>query len=113
VPIWRHQLVARELGAMRTELEAARSYTWLTAKAHARHGAELDPDLASGANVFATEAVVTVARKAMELFGGRGMMGGWPVEKLVRDALTLQHASGTNPLTLLKIGTRDAALAAA
>jgi alkylation response protein AidB-like acyl-CoA dehydrogenase len=44
----------------------------------------------------------------MELFGGHGMMGEWPVEKLVRDAMTLQHANGTNALVSLKMGRRDA-----
>jgi alkylation response protein AidB-like acyl-CoA dehydrogenase len=107
VPIYQHQLVARDLGAMRADWEAARCYTWATARAFARLGPEL-AELASGANLFATEAVVRVARAAMELFGGRGMMGEWPVEKLVRDAMTLQHANGTNALVSVKMGRRDA-----
>jgi alkylation response protein AidB-like acyl-CoA dehydrogenase len=107
VPIYQHQLVARDLGAMRADWEAARCYTWATARAFARLGPEL-AELASGANLFATEAVVRVARAAMELFGGRGMMGEWPVEKLVRDAMTLQHANGTNGLVSVKMGRRDA-----
>jgi butyryl-CoA dehydrogenase len=111
VPIYRHQLVARELGLMRVEMEAARAYTWQTAKAFSRYGPEMGAELASGVNIFATEMVAKVTRQAMELFGGRGMMADWPAEKLVRDSLTLQHANGTNPLLLLGLGTRDAELA--
>jgi alkylation response protein AidB-like acyl-CoA dehydrogenase len=112
-PIFRHQLVARDLGAMRVDLDAACGYTWHTARAFARGEPGLAPELVSAANVFATEAVVRVARGAVELFGGRGMMEAWPVAKLLRDALTLQHANGTNSLLLLKLGARDAERAAA
>lgn len=108
-PIYRHQLVAHALGGMKVEVEAARGYATQVAATLDRVGAgDLAPELAWGANVFASEMVVRVARRAMEQFGGRGMMGDWPAEKLMRDALTLQHGFGTNPLTLTKIGTGEA-----
>jgi acyl-CoA dehydrogenase len=108
VPIYRHQLVAHALGSMRIDIEAARSYVWQIARAFAIDGPDGDPELVSGANVFATKMVSRVTREAMELFGGRGMMAGWPAEKLMRDGHTLQHANGTNPLLLYKLGTADA-----
>ncbi len=109
VPLYRHQLVAHALGSMKVDLEAARGYAAQVADAIDRLGpAEIDPVVAWGTNVFASEMVVRVARSAMEQLGGRGMMGHWPTEKIMRDALTLQHGFGTNPLTLLKIGTAEA-----
>ncbi len=109
VPIYQHQLVAHAIGSMKVEIEAARGYVGTIAATLDEQGQDsVDPELAWGANVFASEMVVRVARTAMEQFGGRGMMDAWPAEKLVRDALTLQHGFGTNPLTLTKIGTAEA-----
>ena len=106
--IYRHQLVARELGMMRTEIDAARSLTHQAARGLDDGTLETDSTLALEANVHASEMVVRIVRSGMELFGGRGMMAGWPMEKLMRDALTLQHGFGTNPLMLVDIGTRAA-----
>lgn len=107
VPIWRHQLVAHELGALRMQLEAVRSYVLRTAW-ELSHADDFDPALAWCVRVFATEAAIDVTRRAVLLFGGRGVMSDWPVEKLARDALTLTHGNGTNALMLLKAGTRAA-----
>jgi acyl-CoA dehydrogenase len=107
VPIWRHQLVAHELGALRVRLDAMRSHVYAVAAELAR-GGDFDPALAWGVRVHATEAAIDVTRRAVLLLGGRGVMSAWPVEKLARDALTLTHGNGTNALMLLKTGTREA-----
>ncbi len=107
VPIWRHQLVAHELGSLRVQLDAMRSHVYRVAEELAR-GDDFDPALAWGVRVYATEAAIDVTRRVVSLFGGRGVMSAWPVEKLVRDALTLTHGNGTNALMLLKTGTREA-----
>lgn len=104
--IYEHQLVAHQLGSMRVELDAALGHAYCVARALDKVGPQdLDPAAAWAANVSASEMVVRVARAAMELLGGRGMMAGWGTEKLIRDALTLQHGFGTNPLMLANIGT--------
>ncbi len=107
-PIYKHQLVAHQLGQMKVEIDAALSYALLAAEALDGDGPEHAAVVAWGANVVASEMVVRVARAGMELFGGRGMMAGWPLEKIVRDALTLQHGFGTNPVTLTMIGSAEA-----
>lgn len=104
-PIYRHQAVARELGYMKSVIEAARAYAHAGAELHDRLGRDMDESFAYGANVFASEMVLRVSRLAVEIYGGRGMMGEWPVEKIARDAMTLQHGFGTNPLMLIGIGT--------
>jgi alkylation response protein AidB-like acyl-CoA dehydrogenase len=58
--------------------------------------------------VFSGDVAIEVTQKAMLLFGGRGIMSGYPVEKLVRDALTLTHGNGTNAVLTLRLGTHQA-----
>jgi alkylation response protein AidB-like acyl-CoA dehydrogenase len=107
VPIWRHQLVAHELGSIRVQLDAMRSHVLRVAWAFS-HDPSFDPALAWGVRVFATDLAIEITRRVVLLFGGRGIMSAWPVEKLARDALTLTHGNGTNALMLLKTGTRAA-----
>jgi len=107
VPIWRHQLVAHELGSLRVRLDALRSHVDRVAAELAR-GDGFDPALAWGVRAYATEAAIDITRRVVSLFGGRGVMAAWPAEKLARDALTLTHGNGTNALMLLKTGTREA-----
>lgn len=103
-----HQVVSRDLGLMKVDIEAAQSYVLRAARLCDAMGRNMDEATAHGANVFASEMVLRVARLGMEMFGGRGMMGEWPAEKIMRDALTLQHGFGTNPLMLISIGTAAA-----
>jgi acyl-CoA dehydrogenase len=106
-PIWRHQLVAHELGWIGAQLEAMRSHVLRVAWAFS-HDDAFDPALAWGVRVFATDLAIEITRRVVLLFGGRGVMSDWPAEKLARDALTLTHGNGTNALMLLKTGTRAA-----
>ena len=107
VPIWRHQLVAHELGSLRVRLDAMRSHVYRVAAELAR-GDGFDPVLAWGVRAYATEEAIDLTRRVVSLFGGRGVMSAWPAEKLARDALTLTHGNGTNAVMLLKTGTREA-----
>ncbi len=106
-PIYRHQLVAQDLGRMRMALEAVRSHLWWVAWEYS-HTNEFDPERSWQARVLAADAAIDVTQKAMRLFGGRGIMEEFPVEKLVRDALTLTHGNGTDTLMTMKIGTHQA-----
>lgn len=107
VPIHRHQLVAHDLGWMRYQLDAARSYL-LHAAWQYSHADAFDLGWSWGVRVFCGEVAIEVTRKAMFLFGGRGMMAGYRVEKLVRDALTLTHGNGTSAILTARLGTHQA-----
>jgi alkylation response protein AidB-like acyl-CoA dehydrogenase len=72
------------------------------------HREDFDPEMSWSVRVFAGEAAIEVTQKAMLLFGGRGIMNGYPVEKLVRDALTLTHGNGTDAVLTLRLGTHQA-----
>lgn len=107
VPIYRHQLVAHDLGRMRILLDAARSYVLRTAAEYSR-GDGFNPELSWGVRVHAADVAIEVTQKALFLFGGRGIMAGWPVEKLARDALTMTHGNGTSALMTLRVGEHQA-----
>jgi alkylation response protein AidB-like acyl-CoA dehydrogenase len=107
VPIYRHQLVAHDLGRMKLLLDAAHSYLMRTAWEYSWSPA-FHPQLSWGVRVHAAEVAIEVTQKAMFLFGGRGIMTGSPAEKLVRDALTLTHGNGTSALMTLRIGEQQA-----
>ncbi len=107
VPIYRHQLVAHDLGRMKLLLDAAHSYLMRTAWEYSWSPA-FHPQLSWGVRVHAAEVAIEVTQKAMFLFGGRGIMTGNPAEKLVRDALTLTHGNGTSALMTLRIGEQQA-----
>lgn len=58
--------------------------------------------------MFCADVAIEVTCKAMFLFGGRGIMGGYRVEKLVRDALTLTHGNGTSAVLTARLGSLQA-----
>ncbi len=107
VPIHRHQLVAHDLGWMRYQLDAARSYL-LQAAWRYSHAEPFNPEWSWGVRVFCADMAIEVTRRAMFLFGGRGMMGGYRIEKLVRDALTLTHGNGTSAILTARLGAHQA-----
>lgn len=106
-PIYQHQLVAHDLGRMRMLLETARSHLFAVAWEYS-HAASFPPERSWQIRVFAADIAIEVTQKAMFLFGGRGIMSAYPVEKLVRDALTLTHGNGTSAVMTVKIGTQQA-----
>lgn len=107
VPIHRHQLVAHDIGRMRILLDAARSYV-LRAAWEYSHAPAFDPELSWGVRVYGADVAIEVTQKALFLFGGRGIMAGYPVEKLARDALTMTHGNGTSALMTLRVGQQQA-----
>jgi alkylation response protein AidB-like acyl-CoA dehydrogenase len=107
VPIHRHQLVAHDLGRMRILLDAARSYV-LRAAWEYSHGPAFNPEMSWGVRVYLADVAIEITQKALFLFGGRGIMAGYPVEKLARDALTMTHGNGTSALMTLRVGEHQA-----
>jgi alkylation response protein AidB-like acyl-CoA dehydrogenase len=101
-PLLEQQAVGVELAEMKIRIEAARSMIhragWL-----ARYRKDADPTLTTMCKVFATEMAVEVTRKAMDLFGGYGIMRGHPAEKSHRDALTLLSSGGPPLANRIKV----------
>jgi alkylation response protein AidB-like acyl-CoA dehydrogenase len=101
-PLLEQQAVGVELAEMKIRVEAARSMIhragWL-----ARYDKGADPTVTTMCKVFATDMAVRVTQKAMELFGGYGIMRGHPVEKYHRDALTLLSSGGPAMANRIKV----------
>lgn len=99
--IMKHQAVAEELAELFTLLEAGRSLLWRAAWT-ATHR-EPDRALFRCARIFCAEAARKICIGAMETFGAYGVMREMPIQKLVRDALTMQHGEGTTRVQKLSL----------
>jgi acyl-CoA dehydrogenase len=91
--IIQHQSVAQDLADCYTLLEAGRTLLWRTAWADAHKGA--DRALTRATHVFCTEASQKICLTALHVFGGYGVMREMPIQKYLRDAITMGHGEST------------------
>jgi len=95
--LYRHQATALALADMSTGIEYARLLIWKAAWAKDHPEAQengMDPrllELQAAMNVG--EVVQKVIVRAMELFGGAGVISGMPIEKFARDSFVQFHVS--------------------
>ena len=101
-PIVEHQAVAFRLAEMATEVEVARQM-YLHAAALEAAG-ESSIREASMAKLFASEMAERVCSGAIQIHGGYGYIGDFPVEKYYRDARVLQIYEGTSEIQKIVIG---------
>ena len=96
-PLASFQALQFRLADMATELVAARQMVRLAAsKLDAQH-----PDASTYcamAKRFATDAGFNVCNEALQLHGGYGYLGEFPLERLLRDARVHQILEGTNEI---------------
>ncbi len=95
-PIGRFQAIAHRLADMATDVEATRWLVYYGAWRVDR--GDLDAATASRVKLFASEAAVRVARNAMRIFGGNGLMREYPVGRYLRDALVYAVGEGTSEI---------------
>jgi len=98
----RHQAVALRLADMATRIEAVRALLERAAHAVDERATSADT-LCNMAKLFASEEIMKVARHAVELHGGNGMMLDFGVEKLFRDAAIFPHMDATADISRFKI----------
>jgi len=101
-PIGAHQLVQAMLADMATELHAARLLVY-------RGLALLDKGQrcnleAAMAKIYATEAAVRIASKAIQVHGAYGLTTEFPLERYFRNARMLTMPDGTTQINQLVIG---------
>lgn len=110
VPIASHQLVQALLADMACETEAA---TLLTLKALASLDRGGRADLpTSMAKIYASEAAVRVASKAIQIHGACGVTREFPVERHLRNARMLTIPDGTTQVNQLIVGRELTGVAA-
>jgi alkylation response protein AidB-like acyl-CoA dehydrogenase len=95
-PIGKFQAISFKLVEMATEIDAARLMVhraaWLMDQ-----GEEPKRE-ASMAKLYASEVAVRVAREAIQIHGGYGMMREYPVGRFLRDALVYTVGEGTSEI---------------
>lgn len=94
--IGRHQGVSFQLADMATELEASELLT-LRAAAKLDAGTMSDQDAAM-AKLFTTEALARITDRALQIFGGAGLMSDLPIERFWRDARVERIWDGTSEI---------------
>jgi acyl-CoA dehydrogenase len=95
-PIGRFQGVGFPLADMATELEAAELLT-LKAAWKLDQGTMTDQDAAM-AKVFASEALGRITDRAVQIYGGMGLMDELPIERFWRDARVERIWDGTSEI---------------
>ncbi len=93
--------VAAQLGALYQDLQASRALLWRATWMAVQK--RPDRSVTMSAKVFCTEVAVKICLQALEIFGEDGILSGVPIQKYVRDSLTLPHMDATNPINKLKI----------
>lgn len=95
-PIGKFQGVGFQLADMATELDAAELLT-LRAAANLDNGHMTDQDAAM-AKLFASEALGRITDRALQIFGGMGLMAELPIERFWRDARVERIWDGTSEI---------------
>ena len=96
-PIGAKQGVAFQLSDLAVSVEAARTLTYKAAALKdAGRPAKDVKQAAAIAKLYSTEAAVTAARTATQVFGGNGFMEEFPVARFYRDAKILEIGEGTS-----------------
>lgn len=98
-----HESISTAIGEMAMEIELARTLIWRAAWSVDHDRARSKP-LEDMAKVFTSEMAIRTAIKAMQMFGARGSLRDWPVEKLVRDAATISLPPVGNQAVRVRIG---------
>ena len=101
-PIVEHQAVNFRLADMAVQIEAARQLVWHAAAL--RDAGQPCLKEASMAKLFASEMAERVCSDAIQIHGGYGYVGDFPVERIYRDVRVCQIYEGTSDIQRLVIG---------
>jgi acyl-CoA dehydrogenase len=97
-----HQLVQASLAEMALDVDAAALLVYRAAWTRDAGAARVTREAAM-AKLFATEAAQRVVDRAVQLFGGRGVVHGAAVERLYREVRALRIYEGTSEIQKLVI----------
>src|SRR5512134_887291 len=100
--IIKHQAIANTLADMAIKIETTRAFTRYAARALDNNTSDAQ-QLCMMAKVYAADAIFDVAKKAMEIHAGNGVMIEVGIEKHLRDAALFLHMDGTQDIHRFKI----------
>jgi len=101
-PIAAFQLVQEMIAEMVVDTEAARALVWRAG--WLKDTGKPNTMETSVAKLYATEAAVRSANKAIQVHGGSGYVDDYPVERYLRDARVTTLYEGTSQIQKLIIG---------
>ena len=101
-PLSEFQMVQAKLADMAVDVDASALLVYRAAWTRDA-GAERVTREAAMAKLYATEAAQRVIDEAVQLFGGRGVVSGEPVERLYREIRALRIYEGTSEIQRLVI----------
>jgi alkylation response protein AidB-like acyl-CoA dehydrogenase len=90
-----------------TQVEAARSLVYRTACNYDAKSSDLEL-MAPMARLFATDVAVRATIDSIQIHGGIGLMKEYPIERMLRDAKTIQNLGETNLIQKAFIGEKIA-----
>ncbi|SPN99835.1 probable isovaleryl-CoA dehydrogenase [Cephalotrichum gorgonifer] len=102
-PIAHNQFVQGKLADMYTKLQAARSYTYATARAVDEEGSVRTQDCA-GAILYSAERGTECALDCVQLLGGMGYVEEMPASRILRDVKLYEIGAGTSEIRRMVIG---------
>lgn len=97
------QAIQFMLADMATQIEAARSLIYATARMIDAGNEKIARESAM-CKLFASDVAMKVTTDAVQIFGGYGYMRDYPIEKFMRDAKITQIYEGTNQIQRSVIG---------
>lgn len=98
-----HESIATRLAQVLQEIELARTLIWRAAWA-VDHDPQRARPLEDFAMLYASEMGVRAVTQCIRIFGARGALRDWPMEKLVRDAATIMLPPIGNEASWVRTG---------
>lgn len=96
------QLIQGKIADMYTQMNAAKSYTYMVAQACDR--GETTRKDAAGVILYTAELATKMALDAIQLLGGNGYINEFPAGRLLRDAKLYEIGAGTSEIRRMLIG---------
>ncbi|MCR4431174.1 MAG: acyl-CoA dehydrogenase family protein [Tepidanaerobacteraceae bacterium] len=109
-PIAGHQLIQEMFADMTVDIEAGRLLVYRVG--HLKNKGIPNTREVCVAKLFCSEMVNRVAYKALQVFGGYGFSGEFPIERYYRDARINTLYEGTSQIQKLIIASRDLGISA-
>ena len=104
-PMSKLQLIQSKIGEMSLDIDASSLLIYRAAWTKDK-GAERITKEAAMAKLFATEAAQRVIDEAVQIFGGSGVVSGFPVEQLYREIRALRIYEGASEVQKLIIASQ-------
>ncbi|MBO0802439.1 MAG: acyl-CoA dehydrogenase family protein [Nocardiopsaceae bacterium] len=102
-PLIQHEAIAARMAQVLQELETARTLIWRAAWS-VDHDPERARPLEDMAMLYTSEMGIRVAAQCLRIFGARGSLRDWPMEKLMRDASTIMLPPIGNEASWARVG---------